>query len=409
MMQDRNRPMVIMIWAFAAYAVCSAQGNPRDYSQWRGKDRDGSASGFVQPSRWPDTLTRRWRVEVGEGYASPLVVGNIVYVFSRSDGREVLSALDAETGARLWQSGYAVPYTPSRPTAAHGSGPKATPLFHDRTIVTLGISGIIAAFDAQKGALLWRTAEPGEAPFFSAASSPVGEGRLAITHPGSYGPLTAFDVATGKVAWKAGSDAFFMAPNVVTLQGIRQVISVTQTAVIGVAAEDGRLLWEFPWTGGRSGGIMPIPHGDTIIVSATTAGIVAISPRFRNGSWLVEKAWETAAAEMYISHPVVIGDTLFGFSRRAGGQLFALDARDGRMLWSGAPRFATNVAFAKAGELLFVLKDDAQLVIARANRAGFEPLKTYEVADSATWAQPVVSGRRLFVKDVSTLTLWTFD
>jgi outer membrane protein assembly factor BamB len=408
-MQDRNRPMAIMIWAFAAYAVCSAQGNPRDYSQWRGKDRDGSASGFVQPPRWPDTLTRRWRVEVGEGYASPLVVGNIVYVFSRSDGREVLSALDAETGARLWQSGYAVPYTPSRPTAAHGSGPKATPLFHDRTIVTLGISGIIAAFDAQKGALLWRTAEPGEAPFFSAASSPVGEGRLAITHPGSYGPLTAFDVATGKVAWKAGSDAFFMAPNVVTLQGIRQVISVTQTAVIGVAAEDGRLLWEFPWTGGRSGGIMPIPHGDTIIVSATTAGIVAISPRFRNGSWLVEKAWETAAAEMYISHPVVIGDTLFGFSRRAGGQLFALDARDGRMLWSGAPRFATNVAFAKAGELLFVLKDDAQLVIARANRAGFEPLKTYEVADSATWAQPVVSGRRLFVKDVSTLTLWTFD
>jgi hypothetical protein len=67
------------------------------------------------------------------------------------------------------------------------------------------------------------------------------------------------------------------------------------------------------------------------------------------------------------------------------------------------------VAFANAGDLLFVLKDDGELIIARANRSGFEPLRTYEVADSSTWAQPIVSGRRLFVKDVSTLTLWTFD
>ena len=403
------RLIAVMMWPLAAYAVGNAQVNPRDYPQWRGRDRDGSASGFVQPPRWPDALTRRWRVEVGEGYASPLVVGNIVYIFSRSEGRELLSALDADTGSLLWQSGYAVSYAPSGPTAAHGSGPKATPLFHDGRIITLGISGIVAAFDPQQGTLLWRTAEPGEVPFFSAASSPVGEGRFAITHPGNYGPLTAFDVSSGKVAWQAGGDAFFMPPTVATLRGVRQVISVTQAAVVGVAAEDGRLLWEFPWTGGRSGGIMPIPYGDRVIVSATTAGVMAISPRYRDGSWLAEKAWETSAVEMYISHPVLIGDTLFGFSRRASGQLFALDARDGRVLWLGEPRFATNVAFAKAGDLLFILKDDAELIIARASRSGFKPLKTYEVANSATWAQPVVSGRRLFVKDVSTLTLWTFD
>jgi outer membrane protein assembly factor BamB len=228
-------------------------------------------------------------------------------------------------------------------------------------------------------------------------------------HPGNYGPLTAFEASSGKVSWVAGGDAFFMPPATVTLQGTRQVVSVTQAAVIGVAVEDGRLLWEFPWSGGRSGGIMPISYGDTVIVSATTAGVVAIKPDFRDGTRTVDKAWETSAVEMYISHPVVVGDTLFGFSRRASGQLFALDARDGRVLWLGEPRFATNVAFAKAGDLLFVLKDDAELIIARASPSGFEPLKKYEVADSATWAQPIVSGRRLFVKDVSTLTLWTFD
>jgi glucose dehydrogenase len=228
-------------------------------------------------------------------------------------------------------------------------------------------------------------------------------------HPGNYGPLTAFETASGEVAWVAGGGGFFMSPTIVTLQGTRQVVSVTQAAVVGVSAEDGRLLWEFSWTGGGSGGIMPISYGDTLIVSATMAGVVAIKPRLRDGAWTVEKAWETAAVEMYISHPVVIGDTLFGFSRRASGQLFALDARDGRVLWLGEPRFATNVAFAKAGDLLFVLKDDAELIIAESSPSGFEALKKYEVAESATWAQPVVSGQRLFVKDVSTLTLWAFD
>jgi outer membrane protein assembly factor BamB len=407
-MLNRSRLIALILWASAAYVVCEAQST-RDYPQWRGIDRDGSASGFVEPPQWPDVLTRRWRVDIGEGYASPLVVGNTVYVFSRREGREALSALDADTGKQLWRSGYALPYTPSSPTAAHGSGPKATPLFHDGKIVTLGISGIVAAFDARKGTLLWRTAEPREVPFFSAASSPVGAGSFAITHPGSYGPLTAFEISSGKVAWTSGGDAFFMPPTVVTLEGIRQVVSVTQAAVIGVAPGDGRLLWQFPWTGGRSGGIMPIPYDDKLIVSATTAGVVAISPRLRNGTWIVDKAWETSAVEMYISHPVLVGDTLFGFSRRGSGQLFALDARDGRVLWLGEPRFATNVAFAKAGNLLFILKDDAELIVARANPSRFEPQKTYEVAESATWAQPVVSGRRLFVKDVTTLTLWAFD
>ena len=86
-----------------------------------------------------------------------------------------------------------------------------------------------------------------------------------------------------------------------------------------------------------------------------------------------------------------------------------MDARDGRVLWLGEPRFAANVAFAKSGDLLLVLKDDAELVIAKADPSRFAPVQTYQVAESATWAQPVISGQRVFVKDVSALTLWAVD
>lgn len=47
--------------------------------------------------------------------------------------------------------------------------------------------------------------------------------------------------------------------------------------------------------------------------------------------------------------------------------------------------------------------------MARASATGFEPIRRYTVAESPTWAHPVVSGRRIFIKDASTLALWTID
>jgi len=124
-----------------------AQNAAQDYPQWRGKSGDGSASAFVSPSTWPDSLNRRWRIDVGEGYATPLVIGDTVYVFARRDGNELLLSIDASTGAERWRSAYPLTYTPSSPTVAHGSGPKATPLFHEGKLFTLGVSGIVSAFE----------------------------------------------------------------------------------------------------------------------------------------------------------------------------------------------------------------------------------------------------------------------
>ena len=125
--------------------------------------------------------------------------------------------------------------------------------------------------------------------------------------------------------------------------------------------------------------------------------------------WNVEVVWETAEVAMTLSNPVLIADTLFGLSDRSSGQFFALDARRGDVLWLGQPREAENTAVVKAGDILFLLNDDAELVVARASREDFDPVTRYTVADSPTWAQPVISGRRIFVKDRSSVALWTVD
>jgi hypothetical protein len=283
--------LIVMCTTIGALGVSPFAQNVLDYPQWRGQARDGAAAGFIEPGAWPQALKRLWKVDVGEGYATPLVIGDVVYVFTRRDEQEVVTALDAATGRQRWQSQYPVPYTPSQPTKVHGAGPKATPLFLDGKLFTQGISGIVSAFDAANGKRLWQTREPAEHPFYSAASSPAGEHGLMLVHPGNYEALTAYDVNDGMVKWTAGDGGFFMSPLIATLEGTRQVVTVTQSGVIGVAIPDGRLLWRFPWSGGGNGGSMPVLDGQTIIVAG--GGVTAIRPSYRGGAWTVQTLWET--------------------------------------------------------------------------------------------------------------------
>ena len=117
--------------------------------------------------------------------------------------------------------------------------------------------------------------------------------------------------------------------------------------------------------------------------------------------------WETKEVSTYLSTPLVVDGVLYGLSTKQHGQFYAIDAKTGQVLWLGMPREAENTALVKAGQLLFLLNDDAELIVARANRKAFDPIARYTVADSATWAQPAISGDRIFIKDVASLALWT--
>jgi hypothetical protein len=378
----------------------------QDYRQWRGPSRDGSASGFIEPNPWPDQLVRRWRVDVGAGYATPIVAGDLVYAFTRQADNEVMTALRVETGEVVWRRSYPAPYDVGAASAAHGPGPKATPLFHGGRLYTLGISGIVSAFDGRSGDMLWQIPADKEHPYYGTSVSPLAVGETVVVHPGNYGPLTAFDSKTGQVRWKwTGDGGAFASPILATVSGVPQIISVMDHFVVGLSPVDGSLLWQHAW--GRSLHITPLVYRDTVIVSGMNMGVTALAPRQRDGKWTVEVAWETKEVSMFLSNPVVVGDALFGLSQRNSGQFFALDAASGQILWLGQPREATNTAVVKAGALLFLLNDDAELIVARASRMGFEPVKRYTVADSATWAQPAISGSQIFVKDQSSIALWT--
>jgi outer membrane protein assembly factor BamB len=278
---------------------------------------------------------------------NPGMVGDTVFIFARRDGSETLTALNSATGSERWQSSYAARYQPSDPARAHGAGPKATPAYSDGTLFTVGIAGVVSAFDASSAKRLWQTKPPGEHPFFGAASSPLVEDGVVVVHSGNYEPLTAFDRTSGEIRWRAGGEGFFASPIAVDIGGTRQIVSATLDSIIGVS-RDGAVLWRHLWDGG-GGSVTPVVYGETVIVSALDAGVRALQPRKQNGAWTVDTLWTRSDVSMYLSTPVVVEQTIFGFSHRGSGRFFALDARTGEVLWQGPPREAGNAAMAKGG------------------------------------------------------------
>ena len=394
-------------------ATLAAQTRPGDWPQWRGPNRDGVVQSFTEPKTWPERLTRKWKVDVGLGYASPVLVGNRVYAFARQGDNEILQALDANTGAKAWESSYAAPFSVSPAAARHEKGPKSTPAFAGGKLYTLGMTNIVTAFDAATGRQLWQKPASSAQPLYHTSMSPLVDRGLVILHVGGHnqGSLNAYDANTGVVKWHWDGDGpGYGSPIAVDADGTRQIVVFTQENLVGVSAATGELLWKRPFsTRATQNNITPILYAGTVIVSGLDHPLTAFTIVKKAGGWDTETVWENPDGALYMANAVVVNDTVIGLSHKNSGQFFAIDAKTGKTIWTSAPRQATNAAISRAGDLLFVLKEDAELIVARNGPKGFETLRTYTVADSATWAQPVVSANRLFVKDVASLALWTLN
>jgi outer membrane protein assembly factor BamB len=396
-------------------AVIAGQNRSSDYTQWRGPNRDGgAAASFTAPTAWPEHLTQKWKVSVGLGYATPLLVGNRIYLFSRQGDNEVMSALDPDNGKVIWQTGYPATFTMNAAAAKHGQGPKSTPVFSNGKLYSIGMTGIITAFDAATGKQLWQKPGSTIVPMFTSHSfSPLVDRGLVIFHVGGHnqGALTAFDVNTGEVKWSWNGDGpGYGSPIVAELGGTRQLVTITQGKIVSVDPATGMVLWERPFVSSNfTNAVTPVVYGQTLIVSGNGGPTIAFSVKKQNNQWVTENVWENADVPYRLSNSVLVGDALFGLSSKNSGQYFSVDARTGKTLWTSDPRQAGNAAIVRAGDVVLSLQDDGQLVVFRSGSTAFEPVRRYMAAESETWTQPTVSGNRIFVKDVSNLALWTLN
>jgi outer membrane protein assembly factor BamB len=416
-MSYKQRALVGLVGVVASTAftaVIAGQNRSADYTQWRGPNRDGAAASFSAPTAWPERLTQKWKVPVGLGYATPLLVGNRIYLFSRQGDNEVMSALDPENGKVIWQTGYPATFTMHSAAVKHGQGPKSTPVFSNGKLYSIGMTGIVTAFDAASGKQLWQKPGSSIVPMFTShAFSPLVDRGLVIFHVGGHnqGALTAFDMNTGDVKWSwSGDGPGYGSPIVAELGGTRQLVTITQGKLVSIEPATGMVLWERPFVSSNfTNAVTPVVYGQTLIVSGNGGPTMALSVKKLNNQWSTESVWENADVPYRLSNSVLVGDVLFGLSSKNSGQYFSVDAKTGKTLWTSEPRQAGNAAIVRAGDVVLSLQDDGQLVVFRSSSTAFEPVRRYMAAESETWTQPTVSGNRIFVKDVSNLTLWTLN
>ena len=419
----RNRILssdrLVVLPAVLVLAVVSASPKlgAQDWPQWRGPARDGLAVGQTAPKSWPKELKQAWKVTVGVGHASPVVAGGRVFVFTRVGEDEVLSAVDPATGQTSWEKRYKAPYTMNPAARSHGKGPKSTPLVSGGRVFTFGISGTLSCLDAATGRVVWQKEVAPQfkttSPLFGVAASPILEGGLVIVHVGGHddGALTAFDPATGAIRWTLKGDGpAYASPVVAEIGGTRQLVTQTQTRVIGVDPAKGALLWSLPFTTDYDQNtITPLVFGDLVVYSGLDKPLRAVRPVRKGSAWEATPVWESAEVAFYMSTPIAAGGRLFGFSHRKKGQIAALDPQTGRILWVSEGRQGENAALVALGGSVLALNDAGVLVVFDAAASRYAPLATYTVAESATWAHPAPVAGGLLVKDVDTLALYRFE
>ena len=410
-----TRVSVALIALFLLAFPLHAQRPAADWTQWRGVNRDGVAAAPSDAAAWPAQLTQKWKLEVGLGYATPLVVGNRIYQFARKGEREVMMAIDADSGKVLWETGHTAAFTPMSAAAVHGPGPKSTPVFANGRLYSIGMTGIVTAYDAASGKQLWQKPGSAAVPMYTTHSfSPIISGQNVIFHLGGHdeGAITAFDSNSGDVRWTwRGDGPGYGSPVVAEFGGTRQIVTITQGKLVGIDVANGALLWERAFVSPNfTNSTTPIVAGDLLVVSSGNGPPTSAYRVTKKGTqWVVDTAWENPDVPMRLSDAVVAGDVLFGISTRNAGQYFGVDVKTGKTLWTSEGRQAGHAAIARSGDLLFSLEEDGELIVARNSRTAFEPIHKYKLSDAATWAQPSYSGNRVFVKDVSTLALWTLN
>ena len=401
-------------WVIAA-ALLMAAGPPalaQEWAGWRGPARDGIVPASQAPETWPEALARAWRVEIGEGYSSPVVSGGRAFVHSREGGAEVVTAFELSSGARLWRQDYPALYVQNTIVPGGLPGPFATPVVDGGRVFTLGAAGILSSWDAASGALLWRNDYSVSVQvtglFCGTSASPLVVGGMLIVQVGSDaggGRVLALDPATGDEVWVwRGVGPGYASPIVVEIEGQGQVVTLTESSIVGLDAADGALLWSVPFTDEWHENIMtPVWTGEHLVVSGPRRGTHAFTVRRRGDGWRAAPAWSNARVTMYMSSPVLAAGTLYGHSSTRSGQFVALDAASGAVRWASEGREGDHASVLMAGGALLLLTGDAELLVAAPDAAAFAVTRQYEVADGVTWSMPVPLPDGLLVRDATSL------
>lgn len=386
-----RKPVIVFI---VLGILLTTQVQALDWPRWRGPE----GTGISRETGWdPDALSTqvdvRWKVRVGTGYSSVAVKGKRLYTMGNDGKKDTVYCLDASTGEELWTFSY--------PCGTGGyPGPRATPTVDGARLYTLSREGHLFCLDALTGKVTWkrhiRSELGAQPPSWGFASSPVVEGDLVLLNACVSG--AAVDKHDGRTIWvgRPGKGSY-AAPVLFDQDGVRCAAIFGAQALYAVEAGTGEVKWSYPWiTDNDVNASDPIVVGNRIFISSgynkgcALLEIVGGRPRL---------VWQSRIMRNHFSSSLYIDGYLYGSDGQAGGGfLRCLDFETGEERWSFQSGMVSLIA--AAGKLI-VLQERGELSVLEASPDGVNRLSAARVLGNVVWTPPVLSGGRLYCRNVA--------
>jgi outer membrane protein assembly factor BamB len=388
------------IGVVAAVTVLSAQR--ADWPDFRGPDGQGHASARSVPLEWSETKNIAWKVAVpGEGWSTPIVVDNRVWLTTAIDrGRSLRAlALDAATGRTLIDAEvFRVRFGGDVNPKNNRASPSAV-TDGERVYVHFGAEGTAALTTA--GEVVWKTRFE-YASQHGAGGSPILYGDLLILN--CDGSDTAFVVAldkrTGEVRWKTARrspyDQAYSTPLAIQVGNQTQIVSVGAYRTTAYDPTNGKEIWRVSYGDGFSNVPRPV-FGQGLVFIATgfqQPSLLAVRPDGTGDVTKTHVAWRLTRGAPHTPSPLLVGDELYFVSD--SGIATCVDATTGSVLWQQRLNgtFSASPVFAAAH--IYVLSEQGVTTVL-APGVDFRKVGT-NTLDGATLASMAVSDQAFFIR-----------
>jgi len=408
--QASNTPQEAATSAPAAPAPIAAVAPiAPQWTDFRGPNRDGRYTAAPISTAWPrEGLRRLWKQPIGGGYASFVVADGRAFTIEQRRSQEVAAAYDVQTGREIWTSGWNASFEESM----GGDGPRATPTYHDGRVYVLGAEGELRVLDAAAGTLVWRrnilSDNGADNLSWGMSASPLIVDDTVVVLPGGTrgSSVVAYNKATGAPVWKALNDeASYTSPMLVTLGGVRQILVVTATRVVGLTPDKGTLLWDYPWSTFNGINVaQPIvfTHNgrDRIFMSASYghgAAVFELAPSTSGqpDRFQAKTIWENERMKNKFTSSVLHNGHIYGLDESI---LASVNAETGEQNWKGG-RYGYG-QLVLAGNHLVVLTEDGDVVLVNATPARHEEIARFPAIEGKTWNHPVIVDGKLLVRNI---------
>jgi outer membrane protein assembly factor BamB len=191
-------------------------------------------------------------------------------------------------------------------------------------------------------------------------------------------------------------------------------VQLTARSLVGVSANDGKLLWRYDKPASRGGINCSTPaYVDGKVFGASAygnGGGMAKLEKQPDGSIKAEEAWFSKNMENHHGGVIVHEGALYGANGgNGGGYLVCLDFNTGDVLWNEADRDkrrTTKGSVAFADGRIYYRTEEGPIVLFEPSRTEYLERGRFEQpdrTDKPAWQHPVIANGKLYIRDQDTL------